>query len=416
MVILFSELIRLNVFSYTNYLSTLIARGEIKSPIIPLLPFARDAQITVGPMHKPLSLTISYPALKKPRLDNGSSLSGSQSTLGGTSSPPSPGGLSGFGFGGQQDTFSSALNFISGTDSGSTLQLYQPEQTNVDENTALQLERKHKLESLLASDSHEPSQLMVSPLNFNSPTHDTDAASSPQSKSDPFNFSLSFPPTNSLFMEEDHCADVTINKRASRHLLYATYFPISDSHLTKQELNERAVVLCGVGKTRNRVERIVKKITVDVEHYFRLLSGISTPFLPEDTKFQEIIQQFRALPSFEQRIIATACENILRSSLKISRRSGGSSTGNQYPACTQLVFVCELLEVSGGLQQILELLVDIIACDHPSEQGDEKETFEAHRPPPALPADLCLPVVSLLQKYFSCLILSQQDTAVVFEG
>ena len=364
-------------------------------------------------MHKPLSLTISYPALKKPRLDNGSSLGGSQSTLGGTSSPPSPGSLSGFGFGGQQDTFSSALNFISGTDSGSTLQLYQPEPTNVDENTALQLERKHKLESLLASDSHESSQLMVSPLNFNSPPHDTASSPLAPSKSDPFNFSLSFPPTNSLFMEEDHSVDVTINKRASRHLLYATYFPISDSHLTKQELNERAVVLCGVGKTRNRVERIVKKITVDVEHYFRLLSGISTPFLP-DSKFQDIMQQFRALPSFEQRIIATACEKILRSSLK--RRSGGSSTGVHYPACAQLVFVCELLEVSGGVQQILELLVDIIACDHPSEQRDEKETFEAHRPLPPLPADLCLPVVSLLQKYFSCLILSQQDTAVVFEG
>ena len=70
------------------------------------------------------------------------------------------------------------------------------------------------------------------------------------------------------------------------------------------------------------------------------------------------------------------------------------------------MFVCELLEISGGIHQILELLIEIIACDHPTEQGDEKEAFDV----------LCLPVVSFLQKYFSCLILSQQDSAVVFEG
>lgn len=404
LVLLFSELIRLNVFSYTNYLSTLIARGEIKSPIIPLLPFARDAQVAIGP---PLSLTISYPAVKKPRLDNGSSLSGSQSTLGGTSSPTSPGSF---------DHFTSALNtFISGTgDPGSGLPSYQPEQSNVEEHTALQVERQVQLQRLLASDSHESSQLVVSPLTF-SPPHDTDADAAPspltQSKSDPFNF---FPPTGSLFIEDDHSADVAINKETSRHLLYATYFPICDSLLTKQELNERAVVLCGVGKNRNKVERIVKKVTVDVEHYFRLLSGISTPFLP-DSKLQDIMQQFRMLPTFEQRILATACEKILRSSLQ--RPVGGSNPGvPPYPACAQLVFVCELLEISGGIHQILELLIDIIACDHPTEQGDEKETFDVHRSSPPLPADLCLPVVSFLQKYFSCLILSQQDTAVVFEG
>ena len=263
------------------------------------------------------------------------------------------------------------------------------------------MERQVQLQRLLASDSHESSQLVVSPLNFSDP--DADAAPSPltQSKSDPFNF---FPPTSSLFIEDDHSADVTINKEASRHLLYATYFPICDSHLTKQELNERAVVLCGAGKNRNKVERIVKKVTVDVEHYFRLLSGISTSFLP-DSKLQDIMQQFKTLPSFEQRVLATACEKILRSSLQ--RPGGGSNPGGSlYPACAQLVFVCELLEISGGIHQILELLIEIIACDHPTEQGDEKEAFDV----------LCLPVVSFLQKYFSCLILSQQDSAVVFEG
>lgn len=65
---LFYELIHLRVFSYTLYLSTLIARGETKSPIIPLLPFFRgeSGNPPMSPMEsepEELSLTISVPAL-----------------------------------------------------------------------------------------------------------------------------------------------------------------------------------------------------------------------------------------------------------------------------------------------------------------------------------------------------------------
>ena len=410
LVVLFSELIHLNVFSYTMYLSTLIARGEIKSPIIPLLPFARDSDTIFHNRPKPepepeLSLTISLPALKKPRLDNSSSLMQSASLDSSSMRPPSPGGFV------LENTFSSALDNLGlMSNSGPSLQVFQQE-SNVDENAALMQERAHKLERLLGSDSLNSSQL-VSPLSFNS--QDCESAPSPlaPSKSDPFNFSLPFPSTSSLFMDEDQTIDPTVNKQAFRHLLFATYFPISDSHLTKQELNERAVVLCGVGKMRNKVERIIRKVTVDVEHYFRLLSGISTPVLP---KLADLMQRFRALPIFEQWVLATTCEKILRSSLL--RPGSGSDTGiAQYPACAQLVFVCELLEISGGIRQILSLLVDIIACNQGGEKEEEKESFEVHRPPPPLPSDLCFPVTCLLQKYYSYLLLSQQDTCVVFEG
>ena len=67
-MVLFSELIYLGVFSYPLYLSTLIAKGEAKSPIVPQLPFFRGEEEAPpdSPMEsdeEELSLTISLPAL-----------------------------------------------------------------------------------------------------------------------------------------------------------------------------------------------------------------------------------------------------------------------------------------------------------------------------------------------------------------
>ena len=75
LVSLFSNLIQHNVFSHSLYLSLLIAKGEVRSPIIPSLPFAREGEsLYHHPRPEPeseLSLSISLPVLKKPRLDLG---------------------------------------------------------------------------------------------------------------------------------------------------------------------------------------------------------------------------------------------------------------------------------------------------------------------------------------------------------
>lgn len=400
LIILFAELIRLDVFSYSTFLSTLIARGETRPPIMPCLPFARDGESEKSRKRQdsgPLSLSIPLPALKKQRFE-----SADVSII--ASGPPSPSSSNFSGIGGFTTAFDSIL-----TGSQSPIP-FQQDDSSVNESAAILEERAQKLRMLASEhDSSQLSQLM-SPLGFNSPSNDTDAPNSPivQSKTDPFNFSLS------LFPEEDQMLE-PLNKHASRHLLFAAYFPIADSHLTHQGLNERSVVLCGVGKARNKVEAIVKKVTEEVEHYFRLLKDIQTPVLPEETRLHNLMTSYQSLPTFEQNLLATSCEKTLRGSLG---RSGNEKT-SLYPACAQLVFVCELLKICGSIHQIIQLLVDVIACDASLETDEVREGFEGRQtlgPPPPLPSELCLPVIGLLQKYLTCLLLSQQDTTVVFEG
>ena len=283
--------------------------------------------------------------------------------------------------------------------------MFPQDDQGVDENPALLQERAQKLQMLAATTDHYESLPLVSPLtSFNSPTHDNDAGGSPlsQSKVDPF--SLSF------FQEEEHNIDVSVNKHSLRHLIFATYFPICDSHLSKQELNKRAVVLCGVGRMRQKVEAIIQKVREEVEHNFRLLESIQSNILPET----KVLPKFSSLPMFEQHVIATSCEKILRSSLSPVVGSG-KPVGRVYPACAQLVFVCELLKLCGSVHQIIELLVDIVECNA-SLTVQEEGLRNLGKSLPPLPSELCLDVIGLLQKYLPCLLLSQQNTTIVFEG
>ena len=287
-----------------------------------------------------------------------------------------------------------------GGDSGSSFGC-KPETTS-EENVARL--RQQKLDSLLTSDMSL--SRLVSPLPFNP---QEDAAVSPIAPV------LSLLTGNSsLFMEEEQSIELSINKHSQRHLLYTAYFPLMDAHLTKQELSERSVVLCGIGKSRNKVEKIVKGIMDNVEHYFRLLQNVSSPVLPDNTGCPNLMQRFQVLPVFEQCVIATECEKRLRAIARKNRSFTNVSI------CSALVFVCELLEISGGISQILDLLVDIISGEiFTEEDGESQEKRELENSVITtlpLPPDLCLPVTCLLRKYLACLFLSQHDTIVVFEG
>lgn len=290
----------------------------------------------------------------------------------------------------------------------------------------IQQQRQSELERLLQQ------QHTMDPVQL---TFGETSSSSPHAKSDPFNFAS---PNSALFLDDDQQPrplDMPLNKEATRHLLYATYFPAGNAHLTRQELNRRAVVLYGVGRSRGRVERVIKKLSHDMEHHFKSLSGVQSPVLLDPTsRLEELVRQFRTLPSFEQSVLALSCETMLRESLQALLSSSSSRDGggvgvavgmdhtHTYPACAQLVLVCELLETAGCVGRMLDLVVDVIACDAVPSDGEDDGVelpvqVNASSSPvlPPLPRELCLPVACLLHRYMLCLLLSQNNTTIVFE-
>ena len=166
------------------------------------------------------------------------------------------------------------------------------------------------------------------------------------------------------------------------------------------------------------MEKAIKKVSYDVEHYFKFHSGMQTPVLTDSStcKLEELMKQFRGLPIFEQSEIASSCEAMLRASLQAPPHDGvGGDVTSLFPTCTQFVLVCELLETAGCIGQMLDLVVDVVACDMMSEEKEGAEVQQGSAPVLPLPRDLCLPVACLLHKYLLCLLLSQNKTTIVFE-
>lgn len=54
----------------------------------------------------------------------------------------------------------------------------------------------------------------------------------------------------------------------SRHLLYTTHFPLPMEEWTTHEINQRSVLLFGVGRTRDEARHLVKKINKEVTRLF----------------------------------------------------------------------------------------------------------------------------------------------------
>ena len=419
LIVLFGELIRRQVFCYEQYISMLISRGDLQSPIVPKFSCIKhtrtsrtmgsDCQLPVskkGKFDLPVSSHISH--------KNSTSTPGSNILTPQGSHLLTPGPVFTPMLGSQMEVFASAIDTISptfdlgtgshGSSSGSNRPSQLPHQTlpgeqhgmaNDNSDVAILQERQRKAQQLFLQDQFT----IFSP---------TDATLSPSksfaSKVEQFGFLPSH--SSEITSLSD---DLTINVEDEKHSLYAANFPIPNYYLNRSDINERMTVLCGTGNTKKKVVRVLDVISSNVEQYLNSLANSSTR-LPAKYSNPELMRQFATLPVFHQRKISTTCETLMRKSLQ----GGGVSdvTGlSHYPHPAQLIFLCDLMETSGDINSIIELLVDVAACG----SEEEKESFGVNPRPSPLPNDLCIPVVCLLYKHFSSLLISQHYTTVMFE-
>ena len=260
-------------------------------------------------------------------------------------------------------------------------------------------ERQRKLQQLICEDSGGRFPLIISP---------TDSTLSPSksftAKTDPFGF---LPGQSSEHLSESDDSHAAINIEAEKHGLYAAHFPIPSSYLHRSDLNECMTALCGAGSARKKVSSVLEALSLNIEQFFHSVSN-STTRIPLVYSNNELMRQFAILPVFHQRKITTTCELLLRKMLQDVSDGGGLS---HYPHPTQFSFLCDLMETTGDITSIIELLVDVVACG----SEEEKDSFGVNPRPAPLPNELCVPVVCLLYKFLPSLLTSQHYTTVVFE-
>jgi len=424
LIVLFGELIRRHVFCYERYLSMLISRGNLQSPVIPKFSCIRHNKF---PTHSRVTGSDGSPLLpsaKKARFDLPMSSIAAQkdnssSTPGSILTPSGPSLLTPvfnitpsreFVLGSQTEVFtafdSMSPTFDLGTNShvstSKASHLSHPmasgERGAVSDEASIIQERQRKLQQLICEDSGR-FPLIISP---------TDSTLSPSkaftAKGDPFSF---LPGHSSEHLSESDDNHAPINVEAEKHGLYAAHFPILSSYLHHSNLNECMTALCGVGNARKKVSRVLDMLSSSIEQFFYSMSSSQARNSVVYSN-NELMRQFAILPVFHQRKITTSCELLLRKTLQ----DGGEGSGlSHYPHPTQLSFLCDLMETSGDVTSIIELLVDVVACG----SEEEKDSFGVNPRPAPLPNELCVPVVCLLYKFLPSLLISQHYTTVVFE-
>ena len=427
LVVLFGELIRRQIFCYEQYLSMLISRGDLQIPVVPKFSCIRHTRAT---RTVPSDCSLSVPVAKKGKFDlpvsslvshkdNSASTPGSNILTPQGTHLLTPGPVFSITpvLGSQMEVFTSAIDNMSPTfdlgtgnhgNGGSSRpsqlphQMLPGEQHGIGSNNSdvILQERQRKVQQLVHGNSG------IFPLI--SPTDPTLSPSKPfnTKAAEQFGFLSSH---NSEMSSVS--SDVTVNVETEKHGLYATSFPIPGYYLNRSDINERMTVLCGTGNTKKRVVRVLDMISSNVEQFFNSLSS-STSHLPANYSNPDLMRQFATLPVFHQRKIAATCETLLRKSLQGPGGGINDVTGlSRYPPPAQFSFLCDLMETSGDISSIIELVIDVVACG----SEEEKDSFGVNPRPSPLPNDLCVPVVCLLYKHFSSLLLSQHYTTVVFE-
>ena len=393
LMILFGELIRLGVFSYSAYLSTLIARADLVTPIMSRLMSGADSIVedeSEAESTKP-TLTISIPYVRRAKPSDpssGSSLAKDGPGLEAKTEAPltSP----------TASTFVIATGStrvpVGDTPSSAVSSLATPD---------LLHQRHNQLQKLLNQHSPDPGPFSPfdSPTLGNSPSHEFHGLS-PTSLTTPASST-----EKGRIKVAGFPVSPAVKTKNSHHAIFAAYMPISSSVLSQSIVNERMVALCGVSKGKSHVQEMQSSLE---QRFLEIYYPYSTQntFISIQWAYKERWQRFCKLPLFYKRAIASRLESILRSALP-----------DQYPSTAQLCLVADILEQAGDFQGLVSLLVDLVAMGKKTELSGDKTTGEdwldpAHKP---LPLHLCVLVSSLLQRHMACLQLSEHNTCVVFE-
>ena len=382
----------MGVFSYSVYLSSLIARGDLVSPIIPRLMLGDETieedQIEVT--NQEMSLMISIPCIKMGKPSDLSSGSGLDK-----SSKENK----------KMDTSPETTSFVIATgtarvpsDTHSHGEMATPEQMH---------HRQTQLEQLLNSQSHDPGPFSPfdSPTLGNSPPHDQ---SSFGSLSTPHFPDISGGHVDKSFIKVT--GPPTSRKKNTHHAIFASYMPFGSQIVSRSVGNERLTILCGVGKGKAQVRQAQNKLEQGfLELYYSLRSMHA---LVRIQWFKQAMwEHYTKLPLFYKSAIAHRVSEILREPLPA-----------QYPTVAQLCVVAEMMEEAGNFRGLIDLLVDLVAAGRKSDvtasrsgsAANKGDDFldPAHK---ALPHPLCFLVTSILHRHLATLLLSEDSTCVVFE-
>ncbi|ELT92763.1 hypothetical protein CAPTEDRAFT_163894 [Capitella teleta] len=216
---------------------------------------------------------------------------------------------------------------------------------------------------------------------------------------------------------------VPMSRDSCRHLVYVTHFPIPQDDLYSHECNQRQVLLYGVGKARDEARHIVKKITKEVLKLFskknciEIVNGDSKQNKRKKEKevfdtvnYEAIFHKFHKLSYYDQHALTSAVSNTIVESF--SAFAAGTSV--YLPQIENISFLLDLMEFCNHINGLLDFLT-LVLKELPDVESQLHQKGSLHASG-LFSTNLCLFFVALLRKYHAYLLVSTENTCVVFES
>ena len=163
-------------------------------------------------------------------------------------------------------------------------------------------------------------------------------------------------------------------KGPSKHLQYATHFPIPQEEYCNHECNQRMVVLYGVGKARDESRHVFKKATKELQRLFSkkncidIVSGElgkkqkkkekdreKEKDVDSSTNLEMIYTKFQKLSYYDQHAATWTCANAI-----LEQFQSFSSGSSQYlPVVENIAFLFDLMENALNINGMISFAVQV---------------------------------------------------------
>ncbi|KAF5914603.1 hypothetical protein HPG69_007989 [Diceros bicornis minor] len=195
-----------------------------------------------------------------------------------------------------------------------------------------------------------------------------------------------------------------------------TYQDESSSH----ECNQRTILLYGVGKERDEARHQLKKITKDILKILNKKSSTETGVGDEGQKarkskqeafptLETVFTKLQLLSYFDQHHVTSQISNNVLEQIT----SFASGTSYHLPLAHHVQLIFDLMEPALNINGLIDFAIQLL---NELSVVEAELLLKSSSLAGSYTTGLCVCIVAVLRRYHSCLILSPDQTAQVFEG
>ena len=163
-------------------------------------------------------------------------------------------------------------------------------------------------------------------------------------------------------------------KGPSRHMLYATHFPLHQDELSNHECNQRLIVLFGVGKGRDNARHILKKVSKEILRLYSKKNciDVSSGDLGKIKKKKEkegeasvsvqmvgnlevTFSKFQKLSYYDQHAVTAHCTSAVLEQIC----SFTNEKSSYLPQVENISYLFDLMEFSMDISNLLEFSIQV---------------------------------------------------------